>query len=86
MLDLGRMNRIIEINPKLNYYKSKVRANLNSEKGKQYRRRRPVEVEAVFGMIKNNRNYRRFLLRGLAKVEIESGLLALAHNINKMAS
>lgn len=79
-------NRIIEINPKLNYYKSKVRANLNSEKGKQYRSRRPVEVEAVFGMIKNNRNYRRFLLRGLEKVEIESGLLAFAHNINKMAS
>lgn len=79
-------DRIIEINPKLNYYKSKVKVNLNSEKGEQYRSRRPVDVEAVFGMIKNNRNYRRFLLRGLDKVEIESGLLALAHNITKMAA
>jgi hypothetical protein len=45
-----------------------------------------VEVEPVFGMIKSNRKYRRFLLRGMEKVEIEAGLLALAHNLKKMAN
>jgi hypothetical protein len=45
-----------------------------------------VDVEAVFGIIKGNRNYRKFLLRGLEKVEIEAGLLALAHNLSKLAS
>ena len=35
---------------------------------------------------KGNRNYRRFLLRGLDKVEIEVGLLALSHNLRKIAS
>jgi len=33
-----------------------------------------------------NRNYRKFLLRGLDKVEIEAGLLALAHNLGKVAA
>jgi transposase len=78
-------NRCIEINPNLNRYKSIIRERLNSERGKKYRSQRPVDVEAVFGIIKNNKNYRRFLLRGLEKVEIETGLLALAHNLSKLA-
>ena len=46
----------------------------------------PVDVEAVFGIIKGNKNYRKFLLRGLEKVEIEVGLLALSHNLSKIAA
>jgi hypothetical protein len=75
-------NRIIEINEKLNHYKSIIRERLTSERGRKYRSKRPVDVEAVFGIIKGNRNYRKFLLRGLEKVEIEVGLLALAHRVN----
>jgi transposase len=78
-------NRIIEVNPKLNYYKSIIRKRLNSERGRKYRSQRPVDVEAVFGIIKGNRNYRKFLLRGIEKVEIEVGLLSLAHNLSKIA-
>ena len=54
--------------------------------GKKYRSQRPVDVEAVFGIIKNNRNYRKFLPGGMEKVEIGTGLLALAHNLSKIAS
>jgi len=79
-------NRKIEINPRLTYYKSIVRERLTSERGLKYRSQRPVDVEAVFGIIKGNRNYRRFLLRGLEKVEVEAGLLALAHNLSKIAA
>ena len=79
-------NRKIEINTRLSYYKSIIRERLTSERGRKYRRRRPVDVEAVFGIIKGNRNYRKFLLRGLEKVEIEAGLLALAHNLSKIAA
>jgi hypothetical protein len=42
-------------------------------------------VEAVFGNLKNNKYYKRFHLRGLKKVEIEFGLLAIAHNLAKEA-
>ena len=79
-------NRIIEINERLNHYKSIIKERLTSKRGKKYRSQRPVDVEAVFGMIKGNRNYRKFLLRGLEKVEIEVGLLALSHNLNKIAT
>ena len=79
-------NRIIEINPKLNHYKSIIRERLTSEKGLKYRKKRPADVEAVFGIIKGNKNYRKFLLRGLEKVEIEVGLLALSHNLRKIAA
>jgi transposase len=82
----SKNNRIIEINPRLNHYKSIIRKRLCSKRGIKYRSQRPVDVEAVFGIIKGNRNYRKFLLRGLEKVEIEVGLLALAHNLNKLAS
>lgn len=79
-------NRKIEINPKLNHYKSIIRERLTSERGKKYRSQRPVDVEAVFGIIKGNHNYRKFLLRGIEKVEIEAGLLSLAHNLGKLAN
>lgn len=78
-------NRIIETNPRLNHYKSIIRERLTSERGKKYRSQRPVDVEAVFGIIKGNRNYRKFLTRGLENVETEVGLLSLAHNLNKIA-
>jgi transposase len=80
-----RGDRIIGINKNRNRYKSIIRERLNSERGKKYRSQRPVDVEAVFGIIKGNKNYRKFLLRGLDKVEIEVGLLAIAHNLNKIA-
>ncbi len=79
-------NRIIGVNHNLNKYKAIIRERLNSERGRKYRSQRPVDVEAVFGMIKGNKNYRKLLLRGLGKVEIEVGLLALAHNLAKLAN
>jgi hypothetical protein len=56
---------------------------LTSEKGIYYRKRRPADVEPVFGNIKSNHGFRRFMLRGKEKVQIEAGLLALAHNLRK---
>ncbi len=46
-------------------------------------KRRGIEVESVFGQIKENRRFRRFLLRGLDKVKTEWGLLSIAHNLLK---
>jgi hypothetical protein len=58
---------------------------LNSETGIKMRSLRPVEVESVFGDVKGNFGIRRFLLRGLEKVNIEWGLHSIAHNFRKMA-
>ncbi|MEV5025669.1 transposase [Paenibacillus sp. LPE1-1-1.1] len=42
-----------------------------------------IEPESVFGQIKNNGGFQRFLLRGLPKVSLEFGWLSLAHNLLK---
>ena len=80
-----KTNRIIEVNPKLTRYKHMVRDKLNSEVGLRYRSQRPVDVEAVFGNVKYNHGFERFMLRGKEKTEIEAGLISMAHNLRKMA-
>ncbi len=44
---------------------------------------RPVEPEGVFRDITFNQGFKRFRLGSNAKVSIEFGLVALAHNIRK---
>lgn len=78
-------NRRIYINRRLNELKTKARENLCSEKGLEMRSLRPIEPESVFGDIKGNFGVRRFLLKGLKKVNIEWGLLSIAHNLRKLA-
>jgi hypothetical protein len=78
-------NRRIYINRRLNAIRSYINGLLTSETGLKMRSKRPVEVESVFGNIKSNFSVRRFLLRGLEKVNIEWGLYSIAHNMRKMA-
>ena len=82
----GQDNRKIELNHKLIEYRNKAKERLTSEQGLYHRSKRPVEPEAVFGQIKFNNKFNRFTLRGLEKVEIEFGLVLLAHNLRKIAS
>jgi transposase len=79
-------NRIIDVNHELTRLKAKARELLLSEQGIKHRKQRPADVEPVFGNIKQNKNFKRFLLRGIDKVEIEIGLIALAHNLAKKAA
>ena len=82
----GKGNRTIAINPYLRKHKQKARENLLSEQGVKHRKKRVVDVEPVFAFIKHNKKFRRFNLRGLEKVKIETGLLAIAHNLSKIAA
>ena len=75
----------IEVNMNLRLHKQKIREKLNSEEGIKHRKQRPQDVEATFGQIKSNHNFKRLRLKGLVKVEIEVGLACLAHNIRKKA-
>lgn len=77
--------RVIQISHRLTELKKKANNNLCSEKGLELRSKRVVEVEQTFGRIKGCWSFRRFMLRGKDKVKIEWGLLAIAHNIAKMA-
>lgn len=77
-------NKTIEKNYLLSKHKQEVKENLQSERGIKLRKQRNYDVEAVFGHIKENRKFRKFMLRGIEKVNIEMGLLCLAHNIKKV--
>lgn len=81
----SKQNRQIQVNWNLKRLKEKAKAKLISEQGVAHRSQRPVDVEAVFGNIKQNKNFTRFMLRGKDNVLIEAGLIALAHNLAKMA-
>ncbi|GIP53398.1 hypothetical protein J42TS3_24330 [Paenibacillus vini] len=65
--------------------KNQAQQKLRSEEGYALAVKRMIEPEPVFGDIKNNRNFKRFLLRGLPKVSLEVGWLSLAHNLIKKA-
>lgn len=85
MCHQAKTNRTIEVNYRLKELKEKAKELLNSELGLAHRSKRPIEVEAVFGQLKSNNKFNRFTLRGLEKVNLEFGLMALAHNLRKMA-
>ncbi len=76
--------RTISSNAHLDAYRRQAMENLTTPEGIELRKRRGVDVESVFGHIKHNMGYRRFRLRGLHKVNIEMGLLSMAHNMMKM--
>ena len=76
-------NRRIEINHNLQKLKTKARENLESELGKEIYSERCIEPEPVFGNIKQNKGFKRFTLTKMAKVNIEFGLIAIAHNFSK---
>lgn len=81
----GYRNKVLKVNIRLSELKTKAKERLTSELGIQKRKQRATDVEPVFGHLKHNKGRTRFMLRGKNKVEIETGLLAIAHNLNKMA-
>jgi transposase len=62
----------------------KMRKEMKKEENKELYRLRKQTVEPVFGIIKGAMGFRQFLLRGLEKVEMEWGLLALAYNMKRL--
>lgn len=68
----------------LERYKATQRMRLESDEGKALLKRRRQDVEPVVGNLKRNLGFRRFLLRGIKKCELELGLVSLAHNLKKL--
>ena len=64
--------------------REKMRAKLQRPGGYEIYKRRNIIVEPVFAEIKHLRQFRQFLLRGLAAVEAEWSLICLTHNLMKL--
>ncbi|WP_412758565.1 transposase [Neobacillus thermocopriae] len=78
-------NRQVHWNPTYEEMKAKAKTALNDEQKAAIYAKRKVDVESVFGNIKGNLSFNRFLLRGLEKVQTELGIVAMAHNLLKLA-
>jgi transposase len=78
-------NRQIQVGFQLRRYRQQAKDNLLSEQGLALRQLRSIKPETVFGDVKHNMGFRRFMLRGLKKVDVEWGLVCIAHNLRKLA-
>jgi IS5 family transposase len=64
--------------------RSQMHDKLTTSRGKELYARRKAIIEPVFGQIKQAMGFRRFSLRGLAKVPQEWGIVCLCHNLLKL--
>ena len=58
--------------------------NILSEKGILYWMNRSIQVEGAFGVLKNDYEFQRFLLRGKTRVKLEILLLCMGYTLNKL--
>ena len=79
----NQQQRSLHINHNKNRLVAKAEKRLKTKKGIQKRKQRCFDIEPVFANIKHNHHFKRFMLRGMPKVNVEMGLLALAHNLRK---
>ena len=61
-----------------------MKEKLDTESGRALYGLRKHTVEPVFGIVKEAMGFRRFLLRGLDKVEGEWALVTLAYNCKRL--
>jgi len=76
-------NRMISINQELSAMHQEVIQNLESIHGALLRMNRSIQAEGTFGIIKNDRWYKRIVRRGIESVELEIFLVSIGHNLYK---
>jgi len=81
---LEERNKNLYVSKNFQRQRQEMEARINTEEGILLRINRSIQVEGAFGVLKQDMGFRRFLLRGQAKVQTELFLLAMAFNINKL--
>lgn len=76
-------NRTIRINEELTSYHKEVIENLESIQGALLRMNRSIQAEGTFGIMKNDRWYKRLVRRGMKSVRLEIFLVSIGHNLYK---
>jgi len=77
-------NRLMEVSKKLLESRQKSYENITSELGTQLRVNRSIQSEGAFGVLKQDRQFDRFLTRGKQNVKTEILLLCFGYNVNKL--
>ena len=76
-------NRTVRINRELTAMHQEVIENLESIQGALLRMNRSIQAEGTFGIIKNDRWYKRTVRRGIKSVLLEVFLVSIGHNLYK---
>ena len=76
-------NRAVRINHELTSMHDEVIKNLESIQGALLRMNRSIQAEGTFGIIKNDRWYKRIVRRGIKSVRLELFLVSIGHNLYK---
>ncbi len=76
--------RTMQVNTVLTEYRKQTLANITGDMGTLLRMNRSIQVEGVFGILKENYGFRRFQLRGKKSIETQMFLFAFAFNIEKL--
>jgi transposase len=79
-------NRRMQVSKDFLALREASRERITSEYGTMLRMNRSIQSEGVFGVLKQDYGFRRFLRRGEANVLTETLLYAMAYNINKLHS
>lgn len=79
----GEGNRTVRLNQELTQIHEEVLENLNCIHGALLRRNRSIQAEGTFGIMKQDRNYRRTRRRSLDFVRTELYLVSIGHNLYK---
>ena len=74
----------MRITPKFVENRKESLANILTDEGVLLRKNRSIQVEGVFGILKQDYNFRRFLVRGKRRIETQFFLLAFAFNVEKL--
>jgi transposase len=80
----GKYAKKIQLAVQFEQYREQSRCNILSEQGIRLRINRSIQAEGVFGILKQDFGFRRFLTRGTVNVQTELMLLALGFNVNKL--
>ena len=78
--------RTIKVNQVILKHRPKTLEALTSEEGTLLRMNRSIQVEGVFGVLKEDYGFRRFLTKGKKNIETQFFLLAFALNIEKLCN
>ena len=81
---LEERDKVLYVSKRFADQRERMEEKINTEQGKLLRVNRSIQAEGAFAMVKEDMNFRRFLLRGSAKVEVEWTLLSLAYNLLKL--
>ena len=76
-------NRTIRVNQELTEFHEEVLDNLESIHGALLRMNRSIQAEGTFGVIKQDRWYKRIVRRGVDSVQLELYLVSIGHNLYK---